>query len=98
MATYELAAAFYRDLARLSRADRARFRRAVAQLVAALRSSPPEFPPGLRVKRVQGHREVWELTFAPDGRATFAYGEEVVAGEAHVVWRRVGDHSVLARP
>jgi hypothetical protein len=41
---------------------------------------------------------VWELSFAADGRATFAYGDEVVAGEAHVVWRRVGDHSVLDRP
>ena len=25
---------------------------------------------------------VWELSFVPDGRATFAYGQEVVAGEA----------------
>lgn len=82
----------------MSPAERARFRRAVTELVTALRSSPPEFPPRLRVKRVQGHAGVWELTFAADGRATFAYGDEVIAGEAHVVWRRGGDHSVLDRP
>jgi hypothetical protein len=41
---------------------------------------------------------VWEVTFAADGRATFEYGTEVVAGEAHVVWRRVGTHGVLADP
>ncbi|MDA8067333.1 MAG: hypothetical protein M0T77_01775 [Actinomycetota bacterium] len=63
--------------------------------IAALRADPPAFPPGLRVKRVQGTDGVWEITFAPDGRATFAYGTEVVPGEAHVIWRRVGSHDVL---
>lgn len=41
---------------------------------------------------------VWEVTFASDGRATFAYGDEVVAGEPHVIWRRVGTHDVLGDP
>jgi hypothetical protein len=39
----------------------------------------------LRVKRVQGHPGVWEMTWAPDGRATFEYGAEVRPGEAHVI-------------
>lgn len=63
--------------------------------IAALRADPPAFPPGLRVKRVQGANGVWEITFAPDGRATFAYGTEVIAGEPHVIWRRVGSHHVF---
>lgn len=42
-------------------------------------------PPGLRVKRMQGTDDVWELTFAPDGRATFRYGPEVRPGEPHIV-------------
>jgi hypothetical protein len=50
------------------------------------------------VKRVQGHSGIWELTFARDGRATFAYGEKQIPGEAHVIWRRIGDHSVLSGP
>jgi hypothetical protein len=66
--------------------------------IAALRKSPPTFPSGLRVHRVQGAAGVWEITFAPDGRATFEYGPELVSGEAHVVWRRVGDHGVLGDP
>jgi len=41
---------------------------------------------------------VWELTFAPDGRATFEYGDEVRPGDAHVIWRRIGDHSIFADP
>jgi hypothetical protein len=48
-----------------------------AQLVEALQHRPPRFPPALRVQRVQGHEGVWELTWAPDGRATFSYGSEV---------------------
>lgn len=66
--------------------------------IAALRASPPSFPPSLRVKRVQGSTAVWEITFAPDGRATFTYGGEVRLGEPHVIWRRVGTHEVLSDP
>jgi len=63
--------------------------------ITALRTSPPSFPPALRVKRVQGKQDVWEITFAPDGRATFAYGAEVTPGTPHIIWRRVGTHDVL---
>jgi len=64
--------------------------------IAALRDTPPSFPPALRVKRVQGRPGVWELPYAADGRATFSYGDEVAHGEPHVIWRRVGIHDVLA--
>ena len=63
--------------------------------IAALREAPPAFPPGLRVKRVQGTSGVWEITFAPDGRATFAYGDDVIPGQPHVIWRGIGAHDVL---
>jgi hypothetical protein len=45
-----------------------------------------------------GAEGIWEITFAPDGRATFEYGEEIVPGEPHVAWRRVGSHAVLSEP
>lgn len=53
---------------------------------------------GLRVNGVQGAAGVFELTWAPDGRATFEYGTMVTAGEQHVVWRRVGTHAIFSRP
>jgi hypothetical protein len=96
--TYEAQRRFLRDLRRLTRAERAEFARARRRLVAALREDPPHFDPALRVKRVQGHPGVWEMTWAADGRATFAYGREVRDGEPHVVWRRIGDHSILLDP
>lgn len=54
-----------------------------SRFIDALRGTPPAFPPSLRVKRVVGASGVWEMTYAPDGRATFAYGIEIVPGEPH---------------
>lgn len=98
MPTYQPSRRFFREFDRLSAAQQTRFMRAVGQLVEALRMSPPEFPAGLRVKRVQGRNGIWELTWAPDGRATFSYGEERNIGEPHVIWRRIGDHSIFREP
>ena len=55
-------------------------------------------PSGLRVKRVQETDEILELTWAKDGRATFQYGDESKAGEAHIIWRRVGTHDIVKEP
>lgn len=64
---------------------KAKSRRALLEMLptfdAALRQDPPVFPPALRVHGVQGMAGVWEITFAPDGRATFEYGKEIVVGE-----------------
>jgi hypothetical protein len=45
-----------------------------------------------------GYDDVWELTWAPDGRATFEYGASVKEGQPHVRWRRVGTHDIFKRP
>jgi hypothetical protein len=96
--TFEALGRFERDLRRLTRAERTQFDGARNRFVAGLRESPPRFDPALRVKRVQGQTGVWELTWAPDGRATFSYGAEVLPGEPHVIWRRIGDHAILSNP
>ncbi|MER6108587.1 hypothetical protein ACWG5P_11115 [Streptomyces prasinus] len=36
-----------------------------------------------------------EMTWAPDGRATWQYGDELREGEPHVIWRRVGGHEIF---
>jgi hypothetical protein len=96
--TFERLPRFDREFRRMSRELQRAFLNMLPLFITALRESPPSFPPALRVKRVQGRDAVWEITFAPDGRATFAYGEEVRPGEAHVIWRRVGTHDVLSDP
>jgi hypothetical protein len=55
--------------------------------------------PSLRVKRVVGAPEVWEMSWSwkdPDGRATWEWVE--IGGERGVRWRRVGPHAIFKRP
>jgi len=47
---------------------------------------------------VQGYPGVWEMTWAPDGRATFEYGDELHPGEQHIIWRRIGTHGIFRKP
>lgn len=96
--TYSVSARAAREYAKLSREDRVRFTAARQAFVEALRRDPSALPPKLRVKRVHGHERVWELTWAPNGRATFEYGPEQIASEAHVRWRRIGDHWIFSDP
>lgn len=70
MPTFEALAGFNREFRRLSPTTRNAFLAMLPLFIAALRESPPAFPPALRVHRVQGHPGIWEVTFAPDGRAT----------------------------
>ncbi|MEU6233569.1 hypothetical protein [Kitasatospora sp. NPDC047058] len=97
MPTYESLAHFLRDWKNLTAAQKAAFLVAVAQFVAHVRAGEG-FRRGLRVKRMQGHPDVWELSWAPDGRATFHYGAPVQDGEPHIVWRRIGTHEISNRP
>ena len=97
MPTWSAQPRFDREFWKLTAAEQARLRRAVAQLVEDLKAGTP-YRPGLRVKRVQGAKAVFELTWAPDGRATFEFAEPIRPGEAHVVWRRCGGHEIFADP
>jgi hypothetical protein len=83
-----------RDIKKLDPADRARFRTGAIKLAKDLNRG--QVRAGLRVKPVQGaHPPKWEMTWAPDGRATFRYGAEVKPGQAHIIWLRVGKHNVI---
>ncbi|MFE2723749.1 hypothetical protein [Kitasatospora sp. NPDC059327] len=86
-----------RDRKGLTAAQKAAFLVAVAQFVTDLRAGQG-FRRGLRVKTMQGHPDIWELTWAPDGRATFSYGEPVQDGDPHIVRRRIGTHEIFHRP
>jgi hypothetical protein len=95
--TFAWLARFSADFDRLTPAQQAAFHAAVAQFVGDLREGG-QFRKGLRVKGVQGASGVFEMTWADDGRATFQYGDAVLEGEPHVIWRRVGTHDIFRRP
>jgi len=95
--TYETLPRFTTDLNRLTPEQRRRFRQAVNAFVDDLRAGG-RFRASLRVKGVRKAPGVYELTWAPDGRATWSYGREQIAGARHIVWHRIGTHSILDRP
>ena len=88
---------FRADFNRLTAAQQAAFLTAVTHFVEDL-AGGGQFRKGLRVKGVRGADRIFEMTWAPDGRATFRYGESVRPSEPHVIWRRVGTHDVLGQP
>ena len=82
MPTYERELSFVRDWLALSRDRRGLFMKAVAKMVIDLQAGTG-FCKGLRVKGVQGYPDVYEMTWAPDGRATFHYGTSPSWRHAH---------------
>ena len=99
MPTHDETNAFMRDYESLTLAQRDRFdtkrQDFIADLVAMEKNHRKGFRSGLRVKKVQGGSGLFEMTWAPDGRAIFSVGRPVIEGKRHIVWRRVGNHSVL---
>ncbi len=95
MPSYERTRRFERDWKALDEAGRGRFRAAFTRFDADLETGT--FRRGLRVKRIQGTDSIFEMTWAPDGRATFEYGTPQGSG-AHVIWRRIGRHDVFRHP
>jgi hypothetical protein len=97
MPTFERLAAFLRDFDELTPTQKKAFLRAVVVFIADLQADTG-FRKGLRVKKMQGYENLWELTWAPDGRATFEYGTQVKEGHPHIRWRRAGTHDIFKRP
>jgi hypothetical protein len=92
--TWETTPRFERDWQSLSAADRRRFRAAVKRFVRDVATGT--FSPGLRARRVEGAAGIFEMTWAPNGRATFQFGPSRGKGP-HIVWRRIGTHAIIER-
>ena len=101
MPTHEEMQSFWDDWGALTPEQRRTFQVARRKLVEDLKTGAgTSFRAGLRVKRVQQGKtdRVYEMTWAPDGRATFQFGSEQKPGEPHIIWRRIGGHEILDRP
>jgi hypothetical protein len=93
MPTYFATPRFYREFRKLTAEQQALFMAAIAKFVEDLKTG--RFRKSLRIKRCQGHKNVWELSWAPDGRALYKYGAEALRGEPHVIWLRIGGHEIF---
>jgi hypothetical protein len=90
MATFETLPHFEEDWKKLTPNEQAAFRAVVLEAFEPdLKAPGRQFRPGLRVRPVAGCPGLFEMTWAPDGRATFSYGEEREPGQPHVVWQRI---------
>jgi hypothetical protein len=82
--------------------QRAEFREAVHQFIEDLanleRLGHRAFRGALRVKGVHSAPGVYEMRWAPDGRATFEFGQPVRGREPHIIWRRIGTHDIYGSP
>lgn len=101
--TYELTESAERDYRRLNHDERSAFKAALKDFISDLTSIEAgefsDFRRGLRVKPMRNADGIWEMTWEiADGRATFAYGPERRSGMRHVIWRRIGGHSVFDKP
>ncbi|HEY7351072.1 MAG TPA: hypothetical protein VH599_22375 [Ktedonobacterales bacterium] len=97
MPTYDRDESFKHDWERLSIVEQDRFIKTVKKMVYDLKSGQG-FRKGLRVKGVEGYEGIYEMTWAPDGRATFIFGSSPHEGDVHVIWRRIGSHDILLKP
>lgn len=97
MPTYDVEPRFLHDYTRLTEEQKVLFAAAYKKMVADLKVGSG-FRKGLRVKGVQGHSGIYEMTWAPDGRATFIYGTSPHPGDIHIIWRRIGGHEIFQNP
>jgi hypothetical protein len=95
--THEESPEFWACYGQLTADQQQRFRVALKKMVVDLRQGNgiAGIRGGLRVKGIRGRPGLYEMTWAPDGRAVFAVGDEVRPGETHILWLAVGTHAVL---
>ncbi len=97
MPTYEALPRFAADLDRLTPEQRRRFRQTVTAFVHDLRNGG-HFRASLRIKRIQRASGIYELTWSTGtGRATWQYGTPRRPGTPHIIWHRIGTHTILTR-
>lgn len=53
--------------------------------------------PSLRVKKMRGHQDIWELSVTQEYRITFQWAQSQ-SGERIAILRHVGTHAILKSP
>ncbi len=96
MPTFETLPRFEKDWKDLTPQHRDMFRKVVREAFVPDLMAPDR--PFRRVKGVQAHANVFEMTWGNDGRATFSYGAERVSGQPHITWRHIGTHDIFTPP
>lgn len=90
MATFETLPDFEAGWQKLTGEEQAAFRTVVVEAFEPDLEAPGrQFRPELHVRPIAGHPGLFEMTWAPDGRATFTYSSEREPGRPHIVWQQI---------
>lgn len=87
-----------RDLRALTDEQRQQFHRALDKMVEDLNRVEAGVNTWFRiglVEKLRGGHGLYELRWAPDGRATFSIGSPKRHGLIHIRWHRCGTHDIL---
>lgn len=94
MPTFQTLPEFQRNFRALSEDEQRKFAEVVKErFVPDLKAG--KFRKGLRVKRIRTQPGVLEMTWAPNGRAAFSYGEPIREEEPHIIWHAIGGHEIF---
>lgn len=83
---YKITAPFEKDYAKLPEEIKTRFKKQLTLLL----SNPTH--PSLRLKKMKGHKNRWEVSIAMAYRFTFELAED------SYILRRIGPHDILRKP
>jgi len=96
MPTHEEDELFLDQYRKLTREQRALFRRAARELSEDADSG--QFRASLRAHPMKGQKDLWEMTWeGNDGRAMFTYTQSHLPGKRHIIWRRIGSHGIYKK-
>ena len=95
MPTFEIETGFWDDYRKLTREERALFRKARRDFVEDC-DSGHDFRASLRVHKIES-LGVWSMSWAGDGRALFDFGTAKKSGKRHIIWLAIGTHTVYKK-
>ena len=96
MTQFRAAEPFWQAYARLPDDVKAKAR-AAFRLFQHGATNPP-FHPSLRIRKMQGHPNIWEGHISLQYVFTFIIEENPTSGETIYVFRRVGTHTIYRQP
>ncbi len=105
MPTFDAHERFWQEYRHLRPEQQVLFKQALHSFIQALQtwererhSGSPRFPAQLGVTPMVNHTNILEFRWAPDGRCTWEYGTRRQGRGFHIIWRRIGTHSIYDEP
>ena len=97
MPTHDKEDTFWADWKQLTPEQRRYFQIKVTELTRKIKQGIIT-PTELGLKKYRGQAGIWEFRFGGNSRALLRLGNEVELGELHIIWLRIGTHTIYNNP